>query len=479
MPKSRSAAGGLLADRGDLDPGERPRVQAVLLELLPDRADRVDRGEGDPLVAAGDQALDRTVHLLRRAGRLDRDRGHLLGHGALLAQLLGHGAPPAPWSAAPAPASRTAAWSRTRTARAARRRRHRPRPRGLTRVDQADPGRLQVGRDPAQGGGDGPLGGGGAVPGNGERRGVRPARGDQHLAQVGRARLGAQDDQGAGAERDPAGVRGLDDPDLAALTAERDARVGRYRGSGRDPRHHLERHPGRRERTRLGGGAAVQQRVAVVEPDHQLAGLRGRDQVRLGHRTGPGARGGLGARRGLGVSVRFRVVLTLVPVSTTTSAPGAISSRTRGPGSRRLMTRSAWPSSWAARKVSSRSSPGPAPTSAIRPADAGRTDSLGRGSPVGGVDEAGVAFTMHLSRSCVPVWRSASPHRCPAAGSRSGGRAARRRRGRRYRVRAATDCRRWRSPPLPAEDGRYFRPRRRRSARCSPLPARPAPSARR
>src|SRR6201992_750527 len=80
----------LVSDRGHLDPGERPGVQAVLLELLPDGPDRVDRGERDPLVAAGDQAADSPVHLLRRPGRLHRDRGHFLGHGALLAQLLGN-----------------------------------------------------------------------------------------------------------------------------------------------------------------------------------------------------------------------------------------------------------------------------------------------------------------------------------------------------------------------------------------------------
>ena len=122
--------GGLLADGGDLQAGERTGVQAVLLELLAHRADGVDRGERDPLVAALDQAAHGLVHLLRVARRLDRDRRHLLGHRAVAAQPRGQRRRPAPWCAAPARASRTAAWSRTRTAsragRRPRRRRSRP-----------------------------------------------------------------------------------------------------------------------------------------------------------------------------------------------------------------------------------------------------------------------------------------------------------------------------------------------------------------
>src|ERR1019366_9817176 len=78
----------LLADRRDLDPGERAGIQAVLLELLAHRADRVDRGEGHPLVASGDQALDGTLHLLRGTRRLDGDRGDLFGHRAVRLQPL-------------------------------------------------------------------------------------------------------------------------------------------------------------------------------------------------------------------------------------------------------------------------------------------------------------------------------------------------------------------------------------------------------
>ena len=42
MPNAISALRGLLADRGDLDPGEGAGVEPVLLELLPHRLDRVD-----------------------------------------------------------------------------------------------------------------------------------------------------------------------------------------------------------------------------------------------------------------------------------------------------------------------------------------------------------------------------------------------------------------------------------------------------
>jgi hypothetical protein len=77
---------------------------------------------------------------------------------------------------------------------------------------------------------------------------------------------------------DPAGVGGLDDPDLAALAAQRDARIGRDRGRRGQARHNLERDPGLgvTERVR---GAAVEQRIAIVEPDHQLTGPGRRGQI--------------------------------------------------------------------------------------------------------------------------------------------------------------------------------------------------------
>ena len=81
--------GGHLTDAGDLDAGERAGVQAVLLDPLADGLPRVDRGEHDPLVAALDQALDRPLHLGRRARRLDGDGRHLDRYGTVRAQLLG------------------------------------------------------------------------------------------------------------------------------------------------------------------------------------------------------------------------------------------------------------------------------------------------------------------------------------------------------------------------------------------------------
>src|SRR5690606_2451003 len=84
--------GGGLADAGDLDAAERARVQAVLLELLPDRLDGVLRGEHDPRVAAVDQALDGPLHLGRGARGLDGYGRHLAGDRAVGAQTLGHDA---------------------------------------------------------------------------------------------------------------------------------------------------------------------------------------------------------------------------------------------------------------------------------------------------------------------------------------------------------------------------------------------------
>ena len=78
--------GGRLTDTGDLDAAEVPGVQPVLGELLPDRPDRVDRGEDHPGVPAVDQALDRPLHLGRGARRLDRDRRHLARDRAVRAQ---------------------------------------------------------------------------------------------------------------------------------------------------------------------------------------------------------------------------------------------------------------------------------------------------------------------------------------------------------------------------------------------------------
>ena len=84
--------GGLLADRGDLQPGEGAGVQAVQVEALLHGAHGVGGGERDPLVAPRDEAVHGALHLLRGARRLDRDGGHLDGHRTVAAQLLGQGA---------------------------------------------------------------------------------------------------------------------------------------------------------------------------------------------------------------------------------------------------------------------------------------------------------------------------------------------------------------------------------------------------
>ena len=122
MPQSRSACGGDPADRGDLEAGERAGVEAELVELLADGAHGVDRGEPDPLVAAGDHALDGPLELLRRARRLDRDRRDDRGGGAVRARGAPSSSRTAPWCAARGRPSRTAAWSRTTTASRAGRR---------------------------------------------------------------------------------------------------------------------------------------------------------------------------------------------------------------------------------------------------------------------------------------------------------------------------------------------------------------------
>src|SRR6478736_8004133 len=77
-------------DGGDLEAGEGAGVEAELLEALPHGAHGVDRGEADPLVAAGDEALDGLLHLLRRARRLDRDGGHDVRGRAVAGEALDH-----------------------------------------------------------------------------------------------------------------------------------------------------------------------------------------------------------------------------------------------------------------------------------------------------------------------------------------------------------------------------------------------------
>ena len=150
---------------------------------------------------------------------------------------------------------------------------------GPVRGEQAHPGRLEVGGDRPEGADHGVLVGGGAVPGDGERGGIGPARRHQHLGQVGGPGLGPEDHQGARADLHPAHLGGVDDPDVAAgVGRQRDARVGGNRGRCRHAGHHLERHPRLRAGRGLGGGVAEQERVAAHQPDHVLAGPGGLDQ---------------------------------------------------------------------------------------------------------------------------------------------------------------------------------------------------------
>src|SRR5699024_4704505 len=78
-PEATPGLTGGLPDHRDLDPGEGAGVQTVGLQPFTDGFDGVDRGEGHPLVAAGDQATDGPFHLLRGARRLHGDGGYLLG----------------------------------------------------------------------------------------------------------------------------------------------------------------------------------------------------------------------------------------------------------------------------------------------------------------------------------------------------------------------------------------------------------------
>src|SRR3546814_12580397 len=48
---------GLVTDGSDLETGEGTCVEAVLLEILADRLERVDRGERDPLIASLDPEI--------------------------------------------------------------------------------------------------------------------------------------------------------------------------------------------------------------------------------------------------------------------------------------------------------------------------------------------------------------------------------------------------------------------------------------
>ncbi len=261
---------GLLADRGDLDAREGARVEPVLLELLADGLDGVDRGEGDPLVAARHQALDRALHLLRGARRLHGDRRHLVRHRAVGTQLVGERSglflrpryedPPAEQRLRLEPGQVLAARG------------------GAVLADHAYDGAGTLGRgqhlalledlgDRAQGRRPGPLARRGAGDRHGQR-GVGLAPGAHQLGCGGRGRL-----QRRGDDEDPVARPGLapaarrrgprvDEPHVRALlVAQRDTGVRGHADGGRDTGHHLEGDPLVGAREHLVGGVAVESGV--------------------------------------------------------------------------------------------------------------------------------------------------------------------------------------------------------------------------
>ena len=238
MPKSSSAAAVCSPTAATLTPANARASRPYSSNRSRTARTAFDRGEGDPLVPAGDQALDRALHLLRRARRLDRDRRHLLRHRAVVAQPLRHRRRPAPWSAGTRTrqpnsglVSNQDSWSWAATASPTT---AMAEPLVLARDT---PAALRSAADPAQAGDHGLLRARRAVPGDGQPGALRPARRDQHLAEVGRCRVGAEHDQRGRAVRDLARLGGVDDAQLAVpLAGQRDARVGRDRGGGRTRR---------------------------------------------------------------------------------------------------------------------------------------------------------------------------------------------------------------------------------------------------
>ena len=116
MPHSRSAAAVTPPTAAILSPANARASSPNSSNFSRTALHGVDRGEADPLVAAGDQALDRALHLLGRARRLDRDGRDDLGGRAEATRAGRSSSRTAPWCGAPGRSSRTAAWSRTRTA---------------------------------------------------------------------------------------------------------------------------------------------------------------------------------------------------------------------------------------------------------------------------------------------------------------------------------------------------------------------------
>ena len=276
---------GLVADGRDLEAGEGAGVEAVLLELLAHGLDRVDGGEGDPLVAALDQAAHGLVHLQRVAGRLDRDGRHLLGDRAVAAQplreraglVLGarHQDPPAEQRLGLEPRQRLAQVDHVADHGDGRR---------------AHPGSARVAGDAVERRDHGGLVGGGAGP-----RHQRPesrASGRRRRAPWRCRRCRVTAESSTRVPVSPWRLQSTFSPQVTTvelavvLGGQRDAGVRRDRAERGDARHDLEAEPGLGAGQRLLGAGCVEERVAGHQPDHAEAALG-----LLDHDLGPGGVG--------------------------------------------------------------------------------------------------------------------------------------------------------------------------------------------
>ncbi len=287
---------GGLADAGNLDAGERARIQPELGELLPDRTHRVGRGEHHPLVAAVDQALDRALHLRGAARRLDRDRRHLVRDGAVRPKPVAHhtglllGARHQDFPAvqrAGLPPGQLAAL-------------------GHDVADGHHQVALQltgVGGERGQRRVDGALLDRGTGSGHRDRGRRRPAVLDQSRRGLGEVAAGGVQHQRTGHRGQRSPVHVAADVHLGVHGAERDTGIGRNRAAAGDAGDDVERGTGLGDLLHLADHGVGGQRVTGDQPHHGAAG-RGLVRQVLGH-VRRVAHGGanLGAVGGLGDDV--------------------------------------------------------------------------------------------------------------------------------------------------------------------------------
>ena len=353
-PQASHRGGGLVADGGDLQAGERARVEAVLVELLADRLHRVDRGERDPLVAALDQPADRLVHLLRVARRLHRDGRHLLGHRAEAAQPRGQRAG-------------LLLGARHQHPPAEQRLGLEPRQRGAQVDDVADhgdggrrhPGRAGVRADPAERGDHGLLLGGGADAGHRDGGVLAPPGVHQRGGDIG--------DRADRREQHEGAVVGVLRPvDLGLAAVRRPRPHGASCRSAAPRRTPAPRSPTRRrERSR-----------SPRRPSRRPAPPRGRRRRRTGRRPSagppagrswPASRAPWPGPRGSAAGRPRRSRRRRPPRRAGRTSPDQRGVR-RGTS---VTTTSAVRSRSTARTVSSSGSPGPLPTNATNPTGRG------------------------------------------------------------------------------------------------------------